>query len=172
MKTATALKPRGETPLIRSIQKAVGDLKTAGGGSVILITDGEEAGLMGAAGLVTDQEVMNRLRAYINLESIGSAGTSVLFETGPGNGWLVAPWARRAPHPRGGSYAVEREPGVSDVLTLSDWRVLLGVERRVTAGINSRVEIGYVFNRKLEYESSPLIFEPDSTFLVRGGLTY
>ena len=72
-----------------------------------LITDGEEAGLMGAAGLVTDQEVMNRLRAYINLESIGSAGTSVLFETGPGNGWLVAPWARRAPHPRGGSYAIE-----------------------------------------------------------------
>jgi hypothetical protein len=31
----------------------------------------------------------------------------VLFETGPGNAWLLAPWARRAPHPRGGSYAVE-----------------------------------------------------------------
>ena len=43
MKTATALKPRGETPLIRSILKSVGDLKTAGGGSVILITDGEES---------------------------------------------------------------------------------------------------------------------------------
>ena len=41
--TATALKPRGETPLIRSVQKAVGDLKAAGGGSVILITDGEES---------------------------------------------------------------------------------------------------------------------------------
>ena len=38
-----------------------------------LITDGEESGLMGAAGLVTDREVMNRLRAYLNLESIGSA---------------------------------------------------------------------------------------------------
>jgi hypothetical protein len=43
MKAATALKPRGETPLIRSIQKAVGDLKVSGGGSVILITDGEES---------------------------------------------------------------------------------------------------------------------------------
>lgn len=72
-----------------------------------LITDGEEAGLMGAAGLVTDAEVMKRLRAYINLESIGSAGTAVLFETGPANGWLVKPWARRAPHPRGGSYGIE-----------------------------------------------------------------
>jgi hypothetical protein len=72
-----------------------------------LITDGEEAGLMGAAALVTDREVSSRLRAYLNLESIGSSGTSVLFETGPGNGWLVSPWARRAPHPRGGSYAIE-----------------------------------------------------------------
>src|SRR5688500_2014204 len=72
-----------------------------------LITDGEESGLLGAAALVTDREVMERLRAYINLESIGSSGTSVLFETGPGNAWLVAPWARRAPHPRGGSYALE-----------------------------------------------------------------
>ena len=62
---------------------------------------------MGAAALVTDREVTSRLRAYLNLESIGSSGTSVLFETGPGNGWLVAPWARRAPHPRGGSYAIE-----------------------------------------------------------------
>jgi hypothetical protein len=72
-----------------------------------LITDGEESGLMGAAGLVTDREVMNRLRAYLNLESIGSSGTAVLFETGPGNAWLVSPWARRAPHPRGGSYGIE-----------------------------------------------------------------
>jgi Ca-activated chloride channel homolog len=43
MKVATELKPRGETPLIRSILKSVGDLKAAGGGSVILITDGEES---------------------------------------------------------------------------------------------------------------------------------
>lgn len=40
--TAT-LKPRGETPLIRSVLKTVDDLKAAGGGSVILITDGEES---------------------------------------------------------------------------------------------------------------------------------
>jgi hypothetical protein len=40
---ASALKPRGETPLIRSVLKMVDDLKAAGGGSVILITDGEES---------------------------------------------------------------------------------------------------------------------------------
>ncbi len=74
---------------------------------MILVTDGEESGLMGAAALLTDPEVTTRLRAYINLESIGSAGPVVLFETGPGNPWLVSEWARRAPHPRGGSYALE-----------------------------------------------------------------
>jgi hypothetical protein len=73
----------------------------------VLVTDGEEAGLMGAAGLVTDRDVMDRLQAYINIESTGSGGTSMLFEAGPGNGWIVKPWARSAPHPRGASFAVE-----------------------------------------------------------------
>jgi hypothetical protein len=74
---------------------------------LVLVTDGEESGLMGAAALVTDRDVTDRLRAYVNLESIGSSGTPVLFETGPGNAWLVKPWARSAPHPRGASYGLE-----------------------------------------------------------------
>ncbi|HEX9368418.1 MAG TPA: M28 family peptidase, partial [Vicinamibacterales bacterium] len=73
----------------------------------VLVTDGEEAGLMGAAGLLTDRDVMDRLQAYLNVEATGSGGTSMLFETGPGNGWLVKPWARSAPHPRGASFAIE-----------------------------------------------------------------
>lgn len=74
---------------------------------MVLVTDGEESGLMGAAGLLTDRDVMDRLHAYVNVEAVGSSGTGVLFETGPGNGWIVRPWARLAPHPRGGSYALE-----------------------------------------------------------------
>ena len=73
----------------------------------VIITDGEEYGLMGAAALVGERDVTDRLRAYLNVESIGSGGVPVLFETGPGNGWLTAAWARNAPHPRGGSYAIE-----------------------------------------------------------------
>jgi Peptidase family M28 len=74
---------------------------------MILITDGEEAGLMGAAALMTDRDVTSRLQAYVNLESIGSAGPPMLFEVGPGNGWLLEPWARAAPLPRGGSFITE-----------------------------------------------------------------
>lgn len=73
----------------------------------VIVTDAEEVGLMGAAALVTDRDVMERLRTYINLESTGSAGPVMLFETGPGNAWLVGHWARQAPHPRGGSFALE-----------------------------------------------------------------
>jgi Peptidase family M28 len=75
--------------------------------TLVLVTDGEESGLMGAAALVTDREVRARLQAYINIEAAGSSGPAMLFEAGPVNGWIVGPWARRAPHPRGASFGVE-----------------------------------------------------------------
>jgi hypothetical protein len=43
LSAASQLRPRGETPLVRSILKTMDDLRTAGSGSVILITDGEES---------------------------------------------------------------------------------------------------------------------------------
>ncbi|HVL69526.1 MAG TPA: M28 family peptidase [Vicinamibacterales bacterium] len=73
----------------------------------VLVTDAEEMGLMGAAALMNDPQVRDHLSAYVNVEAIGSSAPSVLFETGPGNGWLVGAWARAAPRPRGGSYAIE-----------------------------------------------------------------
>jgi Mg-chelatase subunit ChlD len=42
-KTVERLRPRGETPLVYSALQAATDLKAAGGGSVVLITDGEES---------------------------------------------------------------------------------------------------------------------------------
>jgi hypothetical protein len=73
----------------------------------ILMTDAEELGLMGAAALMNDRELKARLQAFLNIEATGSAGTATLFETGPANHWLVKTWAKRAPHPRGGSFAIE-----------------------------------------------------------------
>ena len=88
----------------------------------VLVTDGEEMGLMGAAALMTDREVTSRLQAYINVEATGSGGTALLFETGPANGWLIGPWARRAPHPRGASFGIEiyrRLPNDTDFTILA-----------------------------------------------------
>ena len=75
--------------------------------TMVIVTDGEELGLMGATALAADRDVTDRLHAYLNVESIGASGVPVLFEAGPGNHWLVDVWARHAPRPRGGSYAIE-----------------------------------------------------------------
>ena len=47
---------------------------------LVLLTDGEEADLMGAAALMTDREVTRSLTAYLQVESIGSNGPALLFE--------------------------------------------------------------------------------------------
>lgn len=93
---------------------------------LVAVTDGEEAGLMGAAGLTTDRDVMDRLQAYLNIEATGNDGAAMLFETGPANAWMLRPWALHAPHPRGASYAIEiyrRLPNDTDFSVLKRYDV-------------------------------------------------
>ncbi len=88
---------------------------------MVLLTDAEEDGLLGAAALVTDPEVKARLRAYINIDSAGNAAPAMIFQTGPGNGWLVRA-SGAAPQPRGSSMAYEiysRLPNDTDFTVLS-----------------------------------------------------
>ena len=73
---------------------------------IVLLTDAEEVGLMGAVHAVTDGELRARIRAYLNLEASGASGPGILFESGPGNEPLVRAWAR-SPRPRGSSFAFE-----------------------------------------------------------------
>ncbi len=73
---------------------------------VAAVTDAEELGLMGAAALVHDP-AMAHVRAYLNLEAVGTTGPSLLFQTGPGNAWLVKAWAAAAPSPAGNSITTE-----------------------------------------------------------------
>jgi hypothetical protein len=70
---------------------------------MLLVTDGEEHGMMGARALMDDPEVRARLKTFINLEAIGSDSPFVLFETGPGTSPALRAWAA-ASRPRGGSY--------------------------------------------------------------------
>ena len=81
MKTATALKPRGETPLIRSILKSVGDLKAAGGGSVILITDGEES-CKGNAKTAASEIKASGVNLTLNIVGFTLTGKAVENELG------------------------------------------------------------------------------------------
>jgi Peptidase family M28 len=87
--------------------RALAGRGTSQHGLMVLITDGEEAGLLGAAAAAVDRDIGYRIVTYLNVDSIGSTGPSLLFESGPGNGWLVQAWARAAPRPRGASFAAD-----------------------------------------------------------------
>ena len=72
----------------------------------------------------------------------------------------------------GGSWAIERTSGVQDVVTVRDFRLLAGLERKADGGSGRRIEIGYVFGREVEFATATPAFQPDDTVMIRGGITY
>ena len=85
-------------------------------GIIFLITDAEEAGLIGAEGFTADpmwdgfsnpsvgaggrvREPVPHVAAVINLDARGTTGPSYLFETSSRNEWLVRLFARALPRP-------------------------------------------------------------------------
>jgi len=70
------------------------------------------------------------------------------------------------------SWAIRRSDGSNDQVMLRDYRLLLGIERKVIGGLSSRFEVGYVFGRRIRYVSDTPDFYPSDTVLLRGGLTY
>jgi hypothetical protein len=79
VKAATRLKPRGETPLIHSILQTIGDLKSAGGGSVILITDGEES-CKGDAKAAAEKLQASGLNLTLNIVGFTLTGETAVAE--------------------------------------------------------------------------------------------
>ncbi len=84
----------------------------------------------------------------------------------------VEHWAYVAGEFGGGEWAIRRSSGADDTATLRDYRIILGVERKVICGLSSRLEIGYVFGRVQEYRSATPDFEPDDTLMLRLGASY
>jgi hypothetical protein len=68
---------------------------------IVLITDGEELGLLGAKAFVEEHPWANDAGVVLNFEARGVSGTSVMFETSDDNGILIRDFARAAPHPAG-----------------------------------------------------------------------
>jgi hypothetical protein len=67
----------------------------------------------------------------------------------------------------GNTYAIERASGASDMVTIRDFRVAIGYERRSVLGLLNRSEIGYVFARDLKYSSDPQYFTLSDALLFR-----
>jgi Peptidase family M28 len=66
---------------------------------IFLIDDGEEAGLLGARVFVNQHPWAKDVRAVVNVDSRGTSGPSLMFETGDANEWALHLYAQHAAHP-------------------------------------------------------------------------
>lgn len=74
---------------------------------IVLITDAEELGLLGARAFVDEHPALADVRVVLSVEMRGGAGPSIMFETGADNGWIVDRFARSAPHPVANAVSVD-----------------------------------------------------------------
>ena len=71
------------------------------------------------------------------------------------------------------AWAFEQTNGTADVLDYRDYRVILGIERKIVGGCSHKVEIGYVFNRDMKIASiSGNDISMDNTLIARVGVSY
>jgi hypothetical protein len=66
---------------------------------ILLIDDGEEAGLLGARVFVDQHPSAKQVRAVVNVDARGTSGPSLMFETGTANEWLMRLFAQHVAHP-------------------------------------------------------------------------
>lgn len=66
---------------------------------ILLMTDGEEMGLLGAQAFTTEHSWAKEVGLVLNFEARGNKGPSFMFETSDQNGWIVKEFMKAAPHP-------------------------------------------------------------------------
>src|SRR4051812_21090661 len=71
------------------------------------------------------------------------------------------------------AWAFKQSNGAPDVLDYRDYRVILGIERKIVGGVSHKAEIGYVFNRDMKIASiSGDDISMDNTLIARAGISY
>jgi len=90
---------------------------------VVLLSDGEELGLLGARAFVDQHRWAESVELVLNFEARGNSGASVMFETGFGNDALVRLFAESAPYPMASSLTYDvyrRMPNDTDFTVFKD----------------------------------------------------
>ncbi|MGB0599478.1 MAG: hypothetical protein ACPGLY_22575 [Rubripirellula sp.] len=88
------------------------------------------------------------------------------------NGGQSETWAYASGGIGGNTWAVTRNIGQTDELSLRDYRFSFGVERLVDGGGGCFLEAGIALGRRLEYERDTTEIEFDDAALIRGGWRY
>lgn len=81
-------------------------------------------------------------------------------------------WGYMAYEFAGDAWAMSHSNGRSDMVVLSDNRLIFGLERKTYGGLTASFEVGYVFGRRIRFNSHPHNFYPEDTVLLRCGLMY
>lgn len=84
---------------------------------IVLITDAEELGLLGARAFVERHPWMPDVRMVISIEMRGAGGPSIMFETNADNGWIIERLDAADPAPMANSLSMaiyERMPNDTD----------------------------------------------------------
>ena len=74
---------------------------------ILLLTDGEEIGLLGAKGFVEQHPWADEVDLVLNFEARGSAGPSVMFETNEENSLLISEFVKGASNPVAHSFTYD-----------------------------------------------------------------
>ena len=129
---------------------------------MVVITDGEEAGLLGAAAFVREHAWAKDVGVTLNFEARGTTGRSYMFETGPGN-LDVARVLRRAGDVSATSLSVTVYRSLPNDTDLSEMAVLGkpalnfafadGVERYHTA----RDDVAHLNPGSLQHHGSQML---------------
>jgi hypothetical protein len=93
------------------------------GDLVVLFTDGEELGLLGARAFAAEHPWMKDVALVLNFEGRGAGGPSMMFETSAGNGALVSALGEAAPRPVASSLmyeAYQRLPNDTDMTVFKE----------------------------------------------------
>ena len=82
-------------------------------------------------------------------------------------------WAYLAGEFGGGIWSIWQSTTLKqDLLSYNDYRILLGIERRIAGTLNHRLEVGYVFGREIKLVSSAAKMRLDDSLFVRGGVSF
>lgn len=85
------------------------------------------------------------------------------------NGGDSEAWAYVAATIGGNTWAVKRDSGVTDELSIRDFRLLFGYEILQSGNRGLYLESGYAFDRRIEYEQADVEFSLDDGLFLRGG---
>lgn len=150
---------------------------------------------MTGLGLAAYDWIPDRLKLVVGVVYLNRDDLSILPAAGltwtPNDNWkleLVMPrprlaarlnydvdfedWVYLAGEIGGGTWQIQLDDTTNERMTVRDFRIILGVERKLDGGAGARLEVGYVLGREIEFRNDPMSYPLGDTLMLRGGVAF